>query len=290
MGTALERRLSAAWSSGAADFAPAGAAGEIMVGLQALPAGAAYEWRGRRRSVRGRGHEAIIQVTLGGWGRFGDGRARPVRCLPGTLFATTTPSDHHYLLPPESPGWRIWWVQIAHPWVVERLRRSLARGPAVAALPDGHALVDALLRCTALVRRGDADAVELEEAAVAVVFAHARLLRDRDEDGGGRVLADLRMEVLADPARTPAVEDLARRAGRSPTSYGHWFRHLTGITPGRFLIQVRLEAARQLVRQGLPQQEVARRCGFADATHFGKAFRRHLGLSPGAWRRQASGG
>jgi AraC-like DNA-binding protein len=32
--------------------------------------------------------------------------------------------------------------------------------------------------------------------------------------------------------------------------------------------------------------EIARACGFADQSHFTKAYARLRGISPGAWRRQ----
>jgi AraC-like DNA-binding protein len=45
------------------------------------------------------------------------------------------------------------------------------------------------------------------------------------------------------------------------------------------------EAARLLQDTDLPLKVVAERCGFADANYFGKAFRQHTGVSPGAFRR-----
>jgi AraC family transcriptional regulator len=35
--------------------------------------------------------------------------------------------------------------------------------------------------------------------------------------------------------------------------------------------------------------EIALACGFADQSHFTKAFTRRIGISPGAWRRHHQG-
>jgi methylphosphotriester-DNA--protein-cysteine methyltransferase len=45
--------------------------------------------------------------------------------------------------------------------------------------------------------------------------------------------------------------------------------------------------AHALLRDGrLSLAEIARACGFADQSHFTKAYARLRGISPGAWRRQ----
>ena len=52
-------------------------------------------------------------------------------------------------------------------------------------------------------------------------------------------------------------------------------------TPSRFYAQVRLERARELLREtdmGILAVGVA--CGFASASHFSRAYRNHFGVSP----------
>lgn len=54
----------------------------------------------------------------------------------------------------------------------------------------------------------------------------------------------------------------------------------------RLLDQVRLEAAKQRLRGGrLPQTRIARELGYADIRCFQRVFKRHLGVTPGAYRR-----
>ncbi|MBN1654861.1 MAG: helix-turn-helix domain-containing protein [Deltaproteobacteria bacterium] len=45
------------------------------------------------------------------------------------------------------------------------------------------------------------------------------------------------------------------------------------------------EAARPLATTKLPPQEISQRCGFTNADHFGKVFRRFRNTSPGAFGR-----
>ena len=52
----------------------------------------------------------------------------------------------------------------------------------------------------------------------------------------------------------------------------------------------RLNAARELLRQSnLTVSEIAHRCGYADLSHFGRAFSAHTGSTAQDFRRRARG-
>ena len=81
--------------------------------------------------------------------------------------------------------------------------------------------------------------------------------------------------------------DLATESLLSAGHFARAFRHSTGLSPHQWLIQCRIEMADALLREGkLSLAEIARACGFADQSHFTKAYARRRGISPGAWRRQ----
>ena len=49
---------------------------------------------------------------------------------------------------------------------------------------------------------------------------------------------------------------------------------------------MQLDRARQLLSESdLPLEVVAERCGFSSCKYFGDAFRRELGVRPGAYRK-----
>lgn len=84
------------------------------------------------------------------------------------------------------------------------------------------------------------------------------------------------------------LEDLAAVAGLSTFHFARAFRQSTGQTPHRYVLQRRLDHAKQLLRQpGWSMEAIASQAGFADASHFAKVFRRYEGLSPGEWQRQS---
>jgi AraC family transcriptional regulator len=82
------------------------------------------------------------------------------------------------------------------------------------------------------------------------------------------------------------VAELASQEGVSRKHFGFLFRERTGLTPAHFSTQVRVhEAARMLIETRLPLKTIAAACGFANANHFSKVFRRFQHLSAASYRR-----
>ncbi|WP_028799913.1 GlxA family transcriptional regulator [Streptomyces sp. 142MFCol3.1] len=91
--------------------------------------------------------------------------------------------------------------------------------------------------------------------------------------------------VTANPGANHTVAAMARRAGISTRHVTRLFHEEVGTTPARYVEQVRLEAAQMLLETGddaLPV--VARRTGFGSPESLRRAFVRHLGVTPGAFR------
>lgn len=84
------------------------------------------------------------------------------------------------------------------------------------------------------------------------------------------------------------LRKLAELAGLSPYHFCRVFKHTTGLSPHRYLIQQRVERARQLLLSGtLRIAEVATRVGFCDQSHLTAHFRKHYGVTPRSFRSQA---
>ena len=92
-------------------------------------------------------------------------------------------------------------------------------------------------------------------------------------------------------SQEPSLAELADLVRLSPKHFGRTFKQPTGLTPHQWLMQQRLRRARtMLVSPSSPSlAEVALACGFADQSHFSAAFRKGVGVTPGAYRRQRHG-
>ncbi|WP_439617256.1 helix-turn-helix domain-containing protein [Shinella sp.] len=86
-----------------------------------------------------------------------------------------------------------------------------------------------------------------------------------------------------------AIAELADACNLSEGAFLRAFRETVGKTPSQFLLQQRVERARDLLDASpLSISEIATACGFADQSHFTRVFSRVVGTSPGAWRRSRS--
>ncbi|MFZ5896636.1 MAG: helix-turn-helix domain-containing protein [Myxococcota bacterium] len=246
-----------------------------------------YYWDGMKRIGR-RDHPLVFfQFTLAGYGHF-ELYGRPaVRVPAGTGFFAVIPSRHRYYLPESSPGWTFAWIGIYHPYLLRRIKKQVdATGPLIEADPASP-IVKSLLR---LVRgaflKDFRDCFEVERELFDFTIAFERMVQQKVGPEGEALLEELRQRVLAHPSHRLELVELGRERNMSPTAFSHFFRARTGLTPARFMTEVRVqEAARLLLATSWPMDRVARECGFANGNHFGKVFRKLRHQSAGAYRR-----
>lgn len=99
----------------------------------------------------------------------------------------------------------------------------------------------------------------------------------------GRVLA----AVHRDPGRDWTVAELAAEMGSSRSVFAERFLTVTGMTPLRYLTELRMRLAAQWIgRDHLPIEEAAHRLGYGSQAAFSRAFKRVTGQAPGALRAQ----
>lgn len=98
---------------------------------------------------------------------------------------------------------------------------------------------------------------------------------------GKAVLARLREYVVSHLERPIEVAALARLAGLSPFHFSRVFTRSVGVTPHRYVVQLRLQRAIELLREGrLSLADIAACTGFADQSHLLRWVRRVHGISP----------
>jgi transcriptional regulator GlxA family with amidase domain len=84
-----------------------------------------------------------------------------------------------------------------------------------------------------------------------------------------------------------SVEAMAGRARMSPRHFARSFAEQVGMTPGRYLQQLRLEAARrQLCESDTSTEQIAAACGFGSTEAMRKLFVAGLGMPPSEYRRR----
>lgn len=81
------------------------------------------------------------------------------------------------------------------------------------------------------------------------------------------------------------VSKLATLGYVSPSCFNRRFKKEIGITPIEYLIEIRIERSKTLLRRkNIPVTEIAMRCGFGSNAHFSSCFQNRLGISPSEYR------
>lgn len=87
-----------------------------------------------------------------------------------------------------------------------------------------------------------------------------------------------------------SIEELAHYTGRSPATFKRDFRKISDLTPAKWIMRKRLEAAHAMLgMRGRKVADVYPAVGFKNPSHFSTSFKRRYGISPAAFaeRRQS---
>lgn len=79
--------------------------------------------------------------------------------------------------------------------------------------------------------------------------------------------------------------DYASMCNRSLASFKRDFGKCFGTSPGKWLMQKRMALANRLLRNSnLPVSDVAFQCGFEDASHFGRTYKKYYNETPNTFK------
>lgn len=216
--------------------------------------------------------------------RIGGERRRDFDTLPGTLAYTPagmpmfseSPVGGEYLLLQWTPqAWAHWAGDIALP-----SGRPQAQGQR-AAMRTAIAARRALLAGSMSAETGATLAAQWLAACVPALMKKAV----RRDDAPLPQAAALLDYIEAHLDTSLPLSALAARVGLPVVGFLRAFERRIGMTPHAYVMERRLQRARQLLRTSRqPLAWVAAECGFAHQSHMGSVFQRVLGMPPSRYR------
>lgn len=201
------------------------------------------------------------------------------------------PGDVHACNPIEDQPWSYLMLYVETAWLTDlqhqlgfsddlAFRRFSLTHTADASLFDGlKALYEVLV---------DPQQDVLRKQSTAVEFFNDVQLRLNPTDPPLRE-PNFKLERAADFIRDHCtqmlkLEDICEAAQLSPSYLIRAFKQHHGMTPHAFLVNRRIQFARDQLRHGKLIADVALEAGFADQAHFQRAFKQHLAATPGQYR------
>jgi AraC-like DNA-binding protein len=164
----------------------------------------------------------------------------------------------------------------------------------LAGLPSGDWMAQTFGYATRTLAEGDAGAAAVIAKASELMFVEVlrrHLAALPSEETGwlaglrdpvvGRALALMHAQVREDWT----TDALAREVNLSRSAFAERFTTLIGAPPIRYLLNWRMQLARQKLKETqLMIAQIAFEVGYDSETSFTRAFRRETGLPPAAWR------
>lgn len=83
--------------------------------------------------------------------------------------------------------------------------------------------------------------------------------------------------------REISMAAIARRIALSAWRFSRVFRQEIGVSPHRYLCEIRVRRAQELIAAGMPLAEIAAAVGFYDQSHLNRHFKRVTGITPGRY-------
>jgi AraC family transcriptional regulator len=212
-------------------------------------------------------------------------RGRTHDCTPSTMLFHAAHEEHLERF--GSSGGRSLIVEIEPAWYARV--EEVARGGVHTSACDGGAL---RLAGTKLYREftasDDASPLMIEGLMLEMMGEFLRL-RQPATAHPPRWLGSVRDYLHANFARRLTLELIGRAAGAHPVHVAQTFRRFHHCTIGEYLRRLRVDfACRELASSNRSISEIAISAGFSDQSHFNRAFKRELGMSPSHFRGSAS--
>lgn len=94
-------------------------------------------------------------------------------------------------------------------------------------------------------------------------------------------------ELVAANIDSPlSISDMAEFHGTSTAHFSRWFSGIVGVSPKKYIIGKRIDAACKLLLLSSHKIEsIAYQCGFEDPLYFSKCFKKSIGLTPSEYRK-----
>ena len=202
------------------------------------------------------------------------------------------PGDVHACNPIDDQPWSYLMLYVETPWLTD-LQHQLGFSPnlafrrfAVTHTLDAS-LFEGLKNLYAVLTDTDQDILCKHSAVVEYFSELQQRLNPADQPLRE---TNTRLERAADYIRDNCtqmlkLDDICEAAQLSPSYLIRAFKQHFGMTPHAFLVNRRIQFAREQLRRGRLIADVALEAGFADQAHFQRVFKQHLAATPGQYQR-----
>lgn len=246
--------------------------------------GAPYQWR-NGRVLR----EYSLMYLTQGAGAFRVKGSKPVPVTAGDILLIRPGVWHDYAPSPET-GWQEYWTMF-NGRRAETLMAQLKLPPRRPVMHYGldeslrHSFTQMLDVAAKAPPFSDIIHSGLMLQLAASILSRIQLLRDQG-DREESFVQQAKQRMAGSQGQSMDMRELAQNLGISYSHFRRVFKASTGIPPQHYLLDLRINQAKQLIEEGGSKlSEIARTLGFDDPFYFSRLFKQKTGVSPSQWGR-----
>ncbi|MNZ73048.1 Arabinose operon regulatory protein [compost metagenome] len=235
----------------------------------------------------------LMHIVLGGKGRF---------ICDGSTF--TLQAGHTFLIEPEQlisyesdndEPWHYRWVAFSGSQASRLVAAAGFRAGKQVVLSEDWRRASVLFRQIYETFRRDGEAADMKAAGyLHLLLAEYKSLLHPENDSslrtGQEVKERLPKQIVhylsTQYAHPVSIEQMSESLGYNRAYLSRLFKQHTGVSPVTFLLQLRIDKARQMLRERpeLTIEQIAASVGLQDSLYFSKQFRKLYGQSPTSYR------
>lgn len=192
--------------------------------------------------------------------------------------------------------WRYRWIAFAGEQAGPLVQRAGFTPRLPVFRPGGDSRIPALLDAVLQAFRGkktSSHPASLGCLYLVMAEAEETLVRESalpaGETGVQRIVKQMIQYMSSQYAHPMTIEQMCASLGYNRAYLSRIFKKETGLTPVTYLLKLRIDKSRQLLRERpeLSIEQIAASVGISDALYFSRQFRRFHGESPTVYRKNA---
>jgi AraC-like DNA-binding protein len=198
----------------------------------------------------------------------------------------------------KSEPWRYRWIAFSGNKANELVQRAGFTPQSAVFSADMDSSIPGMLEsvlCAFRARKPSSHLASLGYLYLIMAEAEEKLVRESalpaGESGVQRTVKQMIHYMTSQYAHQISIEQMCSSLGYNRAYLSRIFKKVTGITPVTYLLKLRIDKSRQLLRERpeLSIEQISASIGLTDALYFSRQFRRFHGESPSEYRKNAAG-
>lgn len=245
-----------------------------------------YDWDGLTRQEQ---DVIIFQYTLRGFGHIRI-KNKTYTLKPGKAFFIKVPSNHRYYLPQNSKNWEFIHLTLFGEETIRLYNAITEKAGHILDLNISETPITHILN---LLKNASDNKIHDAYETSALAYSFLMTLQQHNQSQKNMLYPDSIAQAtyfIKNHYNFPiTLDDIVNSSGLSKYHFTRLFRDTVGLTPIKYLAEIRINKAIELLKdQSLKVEDIALKVGFANSNYFCKVFRSSIGIPPGEYRRSKS--